>query len=119
MELSAARDLVSRLFRVIDARRFDAFGEVFTPDAVYHRPGYDPLVGLPALAHFYTDVRVIAAGGHEVDHVLAGDGVAACWGTFRGTSRDGAPLEEQFSDTYVVRDGRIAVRRTFFFRAAI
>lgn len=119
MELPAARDLVSRLFRVIDARRFDHLGEVFTPDAVYHRPGYDPLVGLPELIHFYTDVRVIIAGSHTIDHVLAGDGVASCWGTFRGTSRDGDPLEERFSDTYEVRDDRIAVRRTFFHRPAI
>lgn len=119
MELSAARELVSRLFRVIDARQFDRLGDVFTPDVVYHRPGYDPLVGLPELTHFYTDIRVIAAGGHEIDHVTAGDSVAACWGSFRGTSHDADPLEERFCDTYEVRGGRIAVRRTFFFRPAI
>lgn len=119
MELPAARDLVSRLFRVIDARQFDRLGEVFTPDAVYHRPGYDPLVGLPELTHFYREVRVIAAGGHAVDQVVAGDGVAACWGTFRGADRAGKVLDEPSCDTYAVRDDRIAVRRTYFFRPAI
>ncbi len=120
MHVQQARDLVTRLFEVIDGRDFDRLGAVFTPDAVYHRPGYEPLEGLEALTHFYTHERVITDGGHQVEQVTAGEeDVAACWGRFVGTGRDGSPLDEQFADTYLVADGRIAVRKTFFYRAAI
>jgi ketosteroid isomerase-like protein len=64
-------------------------------------------------------VRIIEAGTHIVDYTVSDLGVAACWGRFRGYSRDGRELDESFADTYRVRDGRIVYRRTYFYRAAI
>ena len=115
-----ARDLIRRLFGVIDGAQFDDLGRVFAEGAVYERPGYPPLQGLPRIEHFYRHERIIGAGAHHVEVVTcssAGDAVAV--GVFRGESRDGQPLEERFADVYRVQGGRIVRRTTFFFRPAI
>ncbi|MEW1902939.1 nuclear transport factor 2 family protein [Streptomyces sp. NPDC057242] len=114
-----ADSLVARLFQVVDSRTWDDLGEVFADDAVYERPGYPALEGLDRIRHFYEHERIIASGAHEVDQVTGGLAAAACWGRFRGASRDGTALDEGFADTYLVRDGKIAYRRTYFYRAAI
>ncbi|MFI5616752.1 nuclear transport factor 2 family protein [Streptomyces sp. NPDC051567] len=117
--VTEAAALVARLFQVIDSRRWDLLGEVFAPDAVYERPGYPALEGLDRIRHFYEHERVITSGAHEVGHVTSGPGAVACWGRFRGADRAGTPLDEGFADTYLVHDGRIGHRKTFFYRAAI
>jgi ketosteroid isomerase-like protein len=89
--------LVGRLFQVVDSRMWDELGEVFADDAVYERPGYPALEGLDRIRHFYEHERIIASGA----------------------AKDGAPLDEGFADTYLVRDGKIAYRRTYFYRPAI
>jgi uncharacterized protein len=115
----SAEQLVAELFQIIDAREWDRLGTVFTDDCVYWRPGYEPCVGLDRIEHFYRYERIIAAGAHEVECVASDIGAAACWGRLRGENHSGAKLDERFADTYQLRDGKIAVRRTFFFRAAI
>jgi ketosteroid isomerase-like protein len=114
-----AERLVTELFAVIDGRRWDDLVTVFAEDGVYLRPGYPALTGLEAIERFYRHERIIAAGEHRVEHVVGDLGVAACWGRFTGFSKSGEPLEEDFADTYRVRDGRIVHRRTFFYRPAI
>ena len=120
MTPTEARELVARLFGVIDGARFDDLGTVFADAAVYERPGYEPLQGLPRIEHFYRHERVIGAGRHEVEDVTCSEaGHVACFGTFRGQSREGAPLEERFADVYRVEAGKIVRRTTYFFRPAI
>jgi ketosteroid isomerase-like protein len=115
----ASGDLIRDLFAAIDARRFDALGDFFTADAVYERPGYDPICGLPALHHFYREVRLIAAGQHDLTGVVQDTSAAAAWGRFVGQAKNGDALNERFADTYVLRDGKISHRITNFFRPAI
>jgi ketosteroid isomerase-like protein len=110
---------ITRMFSTIDARRWDELAEFFTADAVYERPGYAPLVGFPALEHFYREVRVIVSGQHRIERMVAGRGTAACWGRFVGANRAGAPLDERFADVYELRDGRVARRTSYFYRPAI
>jgi ketosteroid isomerase-like protein len=110
---------IPRMFATIDARRWDALTEFFTSDAVYERPGYAPIIGFPALDHFYREVRVIGCGHHRVERMVEGRETAACWGRFVGASRDGKPLDERFADVYELRNGRIARRTSYFFRPAI
>lgn len=114
-----ATSLVARLFQVIDSRSWDRLDEVFADTAVYERPGYPALEGLESIRHFYEHERIIAAGKHDVAQVTGELAAVACWGRFQGTGRDGADLDEGFADTYLVRDGKIVHRKTFFFRAAI
>jgi len=110
---------ITRMFSTIDARRWDALAEFFTCDAVYERPGYEPLVGFPALDHFYREVRIIVAGQHRIERMVGGPETAACWGRFVGASRDGKSLDERFADVYELRDGRVARRTSYFYRPAI
>ncbi|GAA2244787.1 MULTISPECIES: nuclear transport factor 2 family protein [Kitasatospora] len=115
----SAEGLIRQLFHVVDNRCWEGLSGVFAKDAVYERPGYEPLKGLARISHFYTHERIIASGRHAVDHVTAGYEAAACWGRFRGESINGDPLDEQFADTYVLVDGKITHRKTFFYRPAI
>ncbi|MFI6688492.1 nuclear transport factor 2 family protein [Streptomyces sp. NPDC050485] len=114
-----AERLVADLFAIIDERRWDDLPNVFALDCVYERPGYDPLAGLADVDLFYRHTRIISTGRHQVDRVVSDLGSAACWGRFTGRDRLGRPLEEGFADTYLVRDGKIVHRTTYFFRAAI
>ncbi|NUQ96484.1 MAG: SnoaL-like domain-containing protein [Streptomyces sp.] len=117
--LRTAEQLVADLFAVIDERRWEDLPDVFAPNCVYERPGYPSLTGLSDIDHFYRHTRIISAGRHQVDRVVSDLGSAACWGRFTGEDRSGHPLEEGFADTYLVQDGRIVHRTTYFFRAAI
>ncbi|MBB4684426.1 nuclear transport factor 2 family protein [Amycolatopsis jiangsuensis] len=114
-----AERLVTDLFTVIDERRWDELTDVFAPGCVYERPGYEPLAGLADIEHFYRHIRVISVGRHLVDRVVSDLGSAACWGRFTGEDRSGRSLDEGFADTYLVQDGKIVRRTTYFFRAAI
>jgi len=114
------RALVEELFHTIDARDWEALPRFFHPEVVYERPGYEPLVGLAQLLHFYRDVRVIASGAHTLDRIVLDEECAACWGRCVGLHRDGSPIEERFADVYTLAgDGKIATRRSYFFRPAV
>lgn len=111
--------LIETMFEAIDDAAWDRLACHFSPDVVYHRPGYEPIRGLRELDHFYRNVRIIARGQHHIDHIVHGNGLAACWGSFEGLARDGCPLRERFADVYSFASGLICSRTTYFYRAAI
>jgi ketosteroid isomerase-like protein len=117
--VAAAEDLVGRLFAAIDAQHWSELRTSFTEHCVYERPGYGPMVGIEALLRFYRLERIISSGHHHIEHVTSGDATVACWGRFTGRSHAGDALDERFADTYVVDRGRIAHRRSFFYRPAV
>ena len=120
MNITDARDLITRLFTIIDSADYDRLGDVFAAEAVYERPGYEPLQGLPRIEQFYRHERVIGSGQHTVEDVTCSEtGSAVSFGVFRGTSRAGEALEERFADVYRVQGGKIVQRTTYFFRPAI
>jgi ketosteroid isomerase-like protein len=122
MTLQATRPaalLVAALFEVVDGRLWADLDTVFAEDCVYHRPGYEPLVGLARIRRFYQEERIIASGRHQVVGVLGEGGSMACWGRFQGLSHSGQAIDEGFADAYRVQAGRITDRRTYFYRAAI
>lgn len=111
--------IVHRLFDAIDSRQWERLPELFDEQVVYERPGYEPFQGMQRLDQFYRVERVIASGKHHLEGVVVGDSQAACWGRFIGTHRDGTPIDEGFADTYELANGRIRVRKSFFFRPAV
>lgn len=111
--------LVHDMFRIIDGREFDRLGEVCHEDVVYERPGYEPIVGLEALLHFYREVRIIASGRHHLEAVVLDDEHGACWGRFEGLHRNGTDLGVEFADTYVLDGGKVRRRKTFFYKPAV
>lgn len=113
---AAARGYYER----VDAADVDGVLECFAEDAVYHRPGYEPMVGRQALTAFYRGERVIADGRHELDELLVDGRRVAVHGRFVGTLKDGSPARVGFADFFVLdQDHRIRVRHSFFDRPAV
>lgn len=110
---------VRQLFSLVDRQAWLELGDLFTDDALYLRPGYEPIRGRPALVHFYRDVRQIRSGRHVIHELVGAGDVAACWGDFAGISRNGEPLAVSFAEWYRFAGGQIAARRTFFDRPAV
>ena len=75
--------------------------------------------GAEAFVGFYRRHCIVQAGRNYVDRYMSMDGQGFCWGRFDGMSHAGVPLNEIFADWYEFRSGRIARRRTFFYRPAI
>lgn len=107
---------VLRYYELVDAQDMAAIVDLFTADATYERPGYEPIVGHQELSRFYTEQRVIDEGEHTVQTVVAEGDCVAVSGRFHGTLRDGREVRIRFADFFVTTDdGRFARRDTFFF----
>jgi len=107
---------VRHYYRLVDAGDVPALVSLFTPDATYHRPGYEPLVGHAGLTRFYGQDRVIREGRHTLSAVVATGGDVAVHGEFHGVLRDGREVGLRFADFFTLTtDGRFSRRDTFFF----
>ena len=105
-----------RHFDMIDAGDPEAMVMLFESDAVYLRPGYQPLVGRAEILRFYTALRPIREGRHTLETVIASHGQVAVRGGFSGRLKNGQPIDLRFSDFFVVSaTGRFSLRETFFF----
>lgn len=110
---------VRAYYRHVDAGDVDALLELFAEDCIYERPGYAPLVGKAALAHFYATVRVIESGRHELGAVIGRGDTVAVEGRWSGRLRNGSDAEVRFAEFFVFSDDLIARRRTYFYAAAV
>lgn len=116
---SRAERAVREYYTAIDAGAIEAAARVFAPEAVYRRPGYPPLRGLPAILEFYVNQRVIGSGVHTLDHVLRDGRSVAVFGSFSGRSRLGDLLAVRFADLWHMRGATATARETFFDVAAV
>jgi ketosteroid isomerase-like protein len=108
--------LIKDFYTEVDAGDVAAMGELFTPGARYHRPGYAPLDGRDEIERFYREERTIRDGHHTLESVVATDGDVAVRGSFAGHLRDGRRAEHRFAEFFTVSpDGRLSRRDTFFF----
>ena len=112
-------DRLIAMFRAIDAADWTALAAFWHPDAVYERPGYEPLTGRDRVLRFYRDERVISSGTHRVEGVVIEDGRGAAWGSMRGVRKDGEPVSLGFADVYHFQDATILRRRSHFFVPAV
>ena len=64
--MSKVRELSLAYYTAVDSGDVEAVLDCFSDDAVYRRPGYEPIVGREGLRDFYSGVRVIDSGAHEV-----------------------------------------------------
>lgn len=117
MDLS---EVTLRYYRAVDAGDVDGVVNWFADDAVYHRPGYEPIRGRAAIADFYGGTRVIASGSHRIDQLIVQDRSVAVRGFFTGRLKDGSDVTIGFSD-FVDYDaaGRAALRRSYFDTPAV
>lgn len=120
MSASAQERAVRGYYDRVDAADVEGVLDCFTQDAVYHRPGYEPMAGRDALAAFYGGDRVIADGRHQLDAVLVDGRSAAVRGRFVGTLKDGTAARVGFADFFVLDDDeRIRTRHSYFDRPAV
>lgn len=111
-----ATELVHKFYRLVDTDEIETLAALFTEDAVYRRPGYEPRVGPEGLLQFYGQERAIRQGVHTVRDVVESAGQVAVFGTFEGLLKTGARIELNFADHFRLSpDGRIAGRNTYFF----
>jgi len=111
-----AAERVRRYYRHVDAHEIDALLDLFADDAVYARPGYEPLNGRAEIENFYRAERVITSGRHTVCSVLVDGAQVAVHGEFAGTVRTGEQVGLRFADFFVLDEtGRFTRRDTFFF----
>lgn len=113
---SPSAELVMRYYELVDANDVTGLVDLFTADAVYHRPGYLPLRGRDELVRFYTNERVISTGHHTVTTMVLSGSHAAVNGEFSGELRDGQEVSLRFADFFEIGPGgRFSRRDTFFF----
>jgi ketosteroid isomerase-like protein len=109
-------DAVLRYYDLVDAGDVTGLVGLFTPEATYCRPGYEPMVGHAALERFYRGERVIRTGKHTVTTVVAHGEQVAVNGEFDGELVDGRTVHLRFADFFLISgDGRFTRRDTFFF----
>ena len=101
---------------LVDAGDVDGVLDIFTDDATYCRPGYEPMAGREALRAFYSGDRVIESGRHSVTSLLIDGDEAFVRGEFNGVLKDGSDAHLEFADFFRFgADDRIAYRQTYFY----
>jgi ketosteroid isomerase-like protein len=105
---------VGRYYELVDADDFDAMAQLFAPDVIYRRPGYDPMVGREQILGYYKFVRVIESGRHELHTVLSDGSIVAVAGKFHGRVKGRGLISQEFADFFTIRDGKISSRSTYF-----
>ncbi|MFD9700028.1 nuclear transport factor 2 family protein [Lentzea sp. NPDC059081] len=107
---------VHRYYELVDAGDVAGLVSMFSADATYRRPGYEPMVGHQEMSAFYGGARVIREGRHTVEKVVEGTEEVAVYGTFAGVLHDGRNVDLRFSDFFEFdEEGYFARRDTFFF----
>ena len=107
---------VRTYYQLVDANDVDGVVAMFAEDAVYNRPGYDPLIGRRQIERFFRDQRVIERGRHTVTEVVVSGSVVAVHGACSATLKSGRDLDLRFADFFVANaSGAFQKRDTFFF----
>lgn len=115
----SAGQIVHNMFSIIDCRAFERLHEVFHPEVVYQRPGFPDIQGITELIHFYQQVRIVKDGVHTIRNLVCEGENLVCIGEFSGVSAEGKSLATRFSDVYGLKNGKIALRETYFFKPYI
>lgn len=114
------RAAVQGYYDAMDADDIDAVLEFFSGDVLYRRPGYERIMGLDALRHYYTGDRKIAPGRHVLTSVIVEGQRVAAHGMFEGPLKDGGETAVGFAAFFVFdSNGRAAEHTTYFFVPAV
>jgi len=111
------REAVLSFYETVDTRTPHDVVALFSPTAVYRRPGYPPMVGSEKLLAFYDGGRVIAAGAHTIETVVVDGSRAAVQGRFDGLLRDGQQIRLRFAEFFCFDDGGLVAERDTYFDA--
>lgn len=107
-------ELAQQYYTTVDSGDAEATADLFAPDAVYHRGGYEPMIG-SVIRDFYRGDRVIESGSHTVTTLVAQQNTVAVQGEFTGRLKDGSEVSIGFADFFVFNaDGLIQTRSSYF-----
>ena len=113
------KNLIMDLFKAVDSRDWATLSNIFHPEIVYERPGYEPFAGIDRVMQFYERDRILISGKHYIEHIVIEGNSGACFGRFIGIKKDHSAADERYADVYLFKDGMIKTRKTYFFRSAI
>ncbi|SMC02132.1 hypothetical protein SAMN00768000_0350 [Sulfobacillus thermosulfidooxidans DSM 9293] len=114
MSVQDYRVLVERYYHSVDQNDLPTLFSLFDDQIIYKRPGYPVLAGKEQFMEFYKGTRIIESGAHTLTHILV-DGDHVCvQGSFQGVLKDGRVIETEFADIFVIHDGKIVERHTYF-----
>jgi ketosteroid isomerase-like protein len=117
---STTEDLVRQYYELVDNGDTDGLVALFDPEAVYHRPGYEPLRGRAELRRFYVEQRVIREGKHDLDAIVRSGESVAVQGSFHGVLHNGNTVNARFADFFTVNSNtKFSRRDTYFFTPLI
>jgi ketosteroid isomerase-like protein len=112
--------VVRTYYELVDANSVEDMLALFDDQAIYHRPGYEPLNGKSMLRSFYNSERLIEHGSHQITRMIIQGCYAAVVGCFEGKLKSGSRVNVRFSDFFSVNEKRLIVERdTFFFAPSI
>lgn len=107
---------VREYYRLVDADDVPGIVALFAEDAVYRRPGYEPMRGHADLRSFYGQERVIADGTHTLTTVVTDGRRVAVHGVFDGVLKNGRQVTVEFADFFELNEHQQFARRdTYFF----
>ncbi|WP_320068913.1 nuclear transport factor 2 family protein [Micromonospora sp. RTGN7] len=107
---------VRRYYKLVDQGKTAELVALFSPDAVYHRPGYPTITGREELSCFYDGERMIREGRHTISTLISSSVEVAVHGQFHGVLRDGREVALRFADFFTFTEANtFSCRRTFFF----
>lgn len=111
---------VHRYYDLVDEGDVPGLVRLFSAEAVYERPGYEPIRGRTALARFYRETRVIESGRHTVHTALCDPRRVAVQGEFEGTLKSMVQVRLRFADFFeATADGLFTRRHTYFFQPMV
>ena len=112
--------VIRTYYDFVDANCIEDMLALFDDQAIYRRPGYDPLNGKSMLRSFYNSERLIEHGSHQITRMIIQGCYAAVVGCFEGKLKSGSRVNVRFSDFFSVNEKRLIVERdTFFFAPSI
>ncbi len=102
------------LFEAVDTEDWNTLERYFHPQAVYERPGHEPMLGRDQVLDFYRNIRNVRHGNHQVTDIITNKENIVCQGRFSCVTKDGSRLTVEFSDFYLLNRGKILRRKTYF-----
>jgi ketosteroid isomerase-like protein len=106
--------IITEMFKAVDACDWRALSLLYAEDCVYERPGFPRIQGRDALTRFYVEARPIRAGRHTLSLFIEEGAQLCAAGAFMGVLRSGENISLKFADIYLLSDGLIGHRTTFF-----
>ena len=113
-KIDMSKNLILKMFEIIDDRAWHSLPSVFHAKARYERPGYEPFVGINRLLDFYRFERSVLFGTHFIKRVIMDENYGASWGRFTGRTRRHTHIDVLFSEVYEFEKKKIKMRRTYF-----